>query len=48
MAQTLETDLIDMPEKVMPNPARVADSEKAEPENKAPRGSAARWVLLAF
>src|SRR5580658_7164317 len=48
MARTLETDVVDMPEKVMPDPSRDAGSEKAQSENKAPKGSAARWFLLAF
>jgi membrane fusion protein (multidrug efflux system) len=53
MTRTLETDVIDMPEKAMPDPPRDAGSEgakseNAESENKAPKASGARWVLLAF
>ena len=48
MTRTLETDVIDMPEKVMPDPSRDAGSEDAKSENKAPKASAARWFLLAF
>ena len=53
MARTLETDIIDIPEKAAPDRSRDAGSEgakseSAQSENKAPKASAARWVFLAF
>jgi len=48
MARTLETDVIDMPEKVMSDTSRDGGSEKAQSENKAPKASASRWLFLAF
>ena len=48
MARTLETDVIDMPEKVMPETSRDGGSEKAQSENKAPKASASRLFFLAF
>jgi membrane fusion protein, multidrug efflux system len=48
MAQTLETDVIDMPEKVMSDASRDGAGEKAQSENNAPKVSASRWFLLAF
>jgi membrane fusion protein (multidrug efflux system) len=48
MARTLETDVIDTPEKVIPDPSPDAGTKEAESENKAPKASAARWAFLAF
>src|ERR1700691_1961191 len=48
MARTLETDVIDMPAKVMPDPSRDAGNGKGESESKGPRPKATRWILLAL
>jgi membrane fusion protein (multidrug efflux system) len=48
MARTLETDVIDMPGKVMPDPSRDAGKEKEESESKVPKPKATRWILLAL
>jgi membrane fusion protein (multidrug efflux system) len=48
MARTLETDVIDMPEKVMPDTSRDAGNEKGKSESKEPKPKATRWMLLAL
>jgi membrane fusion protein (multidrug efflux system) len=48
MARTLETDVIDMPEKVMPDTAGDGSSEKPQSEYKASKAHASRWFFLAF
>lgn len=48
MSRTLETDVIDMPEKVMPDSSRGAGNEREESESKEPKPKATRWVLLAL
>jgi membrane fusion protein (multidrug efflux system) len=48
MARTLETDVIDMPEEVMPETPLDGGSEKARSESKAQKASASRWVFLAI
>jgi membrane fusion protein, multidrug efflux system len=48
MARTLETDVIDMPEKVMPDTSRGAGNEKGNSESKGPKPKATRWILPAL
>jgi membrane fusion protein (multidrug efflux system) len=48
MARTLEREIIDTPEKVIPDSWRDAGNEKGESESKVPKPKATRWVLLAL
>src|SRR5579863_8830505 len=48
MARTLETDVIDMPEKVMPDTAGDGSSEKPQSEYEASKAHASRWFFLAL
>jgi membrane fusion protein (multidrug efflux system) len=48
MARTLETDVIDMPEKVMPDTSRDTGKEKGESESNGPKPKATRWIFLAL
>jgi membrane fusion protein, multidrug efflux system len=48
MDRTLETNIIDIPEKVTPESSRDAGKEKQESESKGPKPKATRWVFLAL
>jgi len=48
MSRTLETDVIDMPGKVIPDSSLGAGNEREESESKEPKPKATRWVLLAL